>query len=214
MRSRMHIAATLPLAIVLIPTFWFAACSSSVLAGFTYGVLKSISVTPSSVTLTKGSSQQFVATGTYSSGATLNLTKSVIWSSSNTTVGTISKSGLAAAKGAGSATIKATFGRYTGSAILNVTGATSAVPRLYLRHAGIDRTYLWRHAAVCSYGYLQRRLDEEPDQFGGVEFEQPICGYHFQLRSRHCQEAREPRQFEPLPARSRARRHWRWRAQR
>lgn len=86
--------------------------------------LVSISVTPSSVSIAVGATQQFTATGTYSNGSTQNLTESVTWSSSNTSVATIASTGLATAKSAGSTTIQAASGTVAGSTTLSVTGST------------------------------------------------------------------------------------------
>jgi len=69
--------------------------------------LTSIALSPSTVSLSVGQTQQFKATGTYSDGSTQDLTGSVGWSSSNTAVLAISNSGLATAKATGSATVTA-----------------------------------------------------------------------------------------------------------
>ena len=60
--------------------------------------LMSIAVTPANPTIPTGGTQQFTATGTYSDQSTQNITTQVTWSSSNTSVATISNSGLATAK--------------------------------------------------------------------------------------------------------------------
>jgi hypothetical protein len=72
-----------------------------------------------------GYNQQFIATGTFSDNSTQDITTSVTWSSSNTSVATISNTagsnGLAAAVGSGSATITATSGSIFGSTTVIVT---------------------------------------------------------------------------------------------
>src|SRR6266478_2744557 len=83
--------------------------------------LSSIAVTPGNPSIPKGTTQQFTATGTYSDGSTQNLTSTVAWSSSNTTVATINSTGLATAVGAGSTTIQASSGSISGSTTLTVT---------------------------------------------------------------------------------------------
>jgi len=85
--------------------------------------LVSIAVTPMNVSIAKGTTQQYLATGTYSDGSTLNLTGSVIWSSMNASVATIAASGLAAGAGTGSTTIMAVSGTITGMTGLTVTPA-------------------------------------------------------------------------------------------
>ncbi|MGA8764282.1 MAG: Ig-like domain-containing protein, partial [Candidatus Sulfotelmatobacter sp.] len=86
----------------------------------TPAVLTSISITPGSASIAKGTSQQFTATGTYSDGSTQNLSSAVNWSSSLTTVATIGTSGLATGAAIGSATITATSGLISASASLSV----------------------------------------------------------------------------------------------
>jgi hypothetical protein len=85
--------------------------------------LVSIAVIPANPSIRKGTTQQFMATGSYSDGSTQSLTNSVTWSSSNTSVATISGTGLATAAGTGSSTIQAASGSITGSTTLNVTAA-------------------------------------------------------------------------------------------
>src|ERR1700733_5279889 len=83
--------------------------------------LVSIAVTPASPAIGKGATQQFTATGTYSDGTQQNLTSSVSWTSSSTTVATITSGGLATGVGAGSTTIQASSGSISGSTTLTVT---------------------------------------------------------------------------------------------
>src|SRR5208282_66488 len=72
-----------------------------------------------------GASEPFVATGNFTSGSPQNLTASVTWSSSATTVATISNAsgsqGLASSVGPGMTTIAATLNSITGSTTLTVT---------------------------------------------------------------------------------------------
>jgi len=86
-------------------------------------VLSSITVTPANPSIAKGGTQQFTATGRYSDGSTQNLTNSVTWSSSNTSVATVNSTGLASGVGNGSSTIQASLGSVIGSTTLNVTAA-------------------------------------------------------------------------------------------
>jgi hypothetical protein len=84
--------------------------------------LVSISVTPANPTITVGMAQQFTATGSYSDNSTQNLTSSVTWSSSPSSIATIATTGMATAVAAGSTTITATSGAVTGSTPLTVVG--------------------------------------------------------------------------------------------
>ena len=87
--------------------------------------LVSIAVAPANPSIAKGKTQQFTATGTYSNSSTQNLTGSVTWTSSGTTVATIATGGLATGVGTGSTTIQATSGSISGS-----TGLTVIPPAL------------------------------------------------------------------------------------
>ncbi len=88
-------------------------------------VLASITITPNPATVTYGSSVQFVATGTYTDGTTANISSLVSWSSSATSIATVSASGLASGVGLGTAAIMATSGTMTGTASLRVNKAAS-----------------------------------------------------------------------------------------
>jgi Bacterial Ig-like domain (group 2)/Abnormal spindle-like microcephaly-assoc'd, ASPM-SPD-2-Hydin len=109
----------------------FFGTQLSILAGTGVAVtLTSVTITPANPSVTKGSTQQFTATGTYSNGTTANVTSSATWSSSKTTVATLSTAtkGLATAVAAGTSTISATVGSgsaaKTGSTVLSVPAAT------------------------------------------------------------------------------------------
>ena len=85
--------------------------------------LESIAITPATSTLSLGATQQFVATGTFSDGSTLQLA-SVTWSSSDPTVAQMtndaSNHGVGLAIAAGTVTITASAGSVSGSATLTV----------------------------------------------------------------------------------------------
>ncbi|NQE53422.1 Tk-subtilisin [ANME-1 cluster archaeon GoMg3.2] len=83
--------------------------------------LKSIAVTPETASIPKGLTQQYMATGTYSDDSTANITSSVAWESSDTTVATIDSKGLATGVGEGSTEITATLGLIRDTAALTVT---------------------------------------------------------------------------------------------
>src|SRR5262249_14250905 len=96
----------------------------------TDAVLVSIEVTPPDPSIAKGTSQQFIATGTYSDSSTQNLTNQVVWASSAMNVATISNSawskGLASTSIStvtGMTTISATLGAFVGMTTLTVTDA-------------------------------------------------------------------------------------------
>src|SRR5512143_104151 len=91
-------------------------------------VLISIDVEPAISSLLTGSTEQFIANGTYSNNSKTNLTSSVTWTSSPD-VATIDSNGLATAVStATTATtmIMSRSGNATGSAVLTVTGVSGA----------------------------------------------------------------------------------------
>ena len=94
----------------------------------TPAALVSIAVIPANSSIANGTAQQFAATGTYTDNSTQPLTTSVNWSSSDTTVASISNAssskGLASSAGQGTATITASSGTVSGSTGLTVTAAT------------------------------------------------------------------------------------------
>jgi Bacterial Ig-like domain (group 2)/Abnormal spindle-like microcephaly-assoc'd, ASPM-SPD-2-Hydin/Galactose oxidase, central domain/Kelch motif len=85
--------------------------------------LVSITVTPTASTVSVGTTQQFIATGTFSDNSTQVL-QSVIWSSSNASVAAISNDasnhGTALALASGTSTITASAGPISGSTALSV----------------------------------------------------------------------------------------------
>jgi uncharacterized protein YjdB len=94
----------------------------------TEATLESIDITPAAASIANGTTQQFMATGTYTDSTTQDLTASVSWSSSDTDAATISNAdgseGLASGASQGQTTITATQGGISGTATLNVTAAT------------------------------------------------------------------------------------------
>jgi uncharacterized protein YjdB len=88
------------------------------------GTLQSIAITPATVTVNAGGTQQFTATGTFSDGSSQDITLNTHWSSSSASVATIANApsvgGLARCIAAGTSTIGANSGGTTGSAVLTV----------------------------------------------------------------------------------------------
>ena len=85
--------------------------------------LVSIAVTPASSTIAHGTAQQFIATGSYDDGSTLDITSLATWSTSDENVASINYWGYlgrAFGKNRGTTTISATKGLVAGSTDLNV----------------------------------------------------------------------------------------------
>jgi YVTN family beta-propeller protein len=93
----------------------------------TPAALVSIALIPADPSIANGTKQQFAATGTYTDTSTHDVTAAVTWSSSDTTVATISNAsgsnGLASSIAQGTATITAVLGAVSGSTGLTVTPA-------------------------------------------------------------------------------------------
>lgn len=95
----------------------------------TSATLSSISITPVSSTVVAGLTRQFTATGLYSDGSTLDISRSVIWASSNIQLATLNangntNSGLVTGLAPGDAQIRATLDGKLGTASLTVTNAS------------------------------------------------------------------------------------------
>ena len=108
----------------LILSSLFSACGSGSLApgvASSSQSLQSIQVAPSKPSLALGQDQQFTAIGHYGDGSSKDITGSVVWATSNTSVATISASGFATSSATGSATISATLSGVTGFGTLTVT---------------------------------------------------------------------------------------------
>jgi uncharacterized protein YjdB len=85
----------------------------------------SIAITPQNPTLAAGQSQQLTATATYSDGSTEDLTSTVTWASSNSTVATVSPTGNVIVAQTGTANISATYGGVSASATITGTAAVA-----------------------------------------------------------------------------------------
>lgn len=84
--------------------------------------VSSLAVIPSSQSVSSpGQTGQFIAIGTTSSGATVNLTNQVAWNSSSAQIATINSAGLATAVGQGSATITALYTNANGGSTVTAT---------------------------------------------------------------------------------------------
>ena len=93
--------------------------------------LVSIAVTPTSPSLSQGSSLQFTATGTFSDKSTQNITASAAWTSSNSSVATIgASSGLAKGVSTGSSQVNAAQGGISSPAATLTVSATAVAPTI------------------------------------------------------------------------------------
>jgi uncharacterized protein YjdB len=103
--------------------------------------VSSVAVTPATVQIAKGTSQQFVAIATYTDGTTSTVTTDAgtVWNSSNEGAATVATTtGLAASVAEGSTVIRATFGGQSGIANLTVTNAN--LSSITIEATGYDYT--------------------------------------------------------------------------
>ena len=96
-------------------------------AGMCKPQLQSIAVSPASPNLAPGLSLQFGAAGMYSDSSTHDLTTSATWSTSNSTIATVSASGMGTAVASGSTTVSAALGSLNGSSSLNVAQSLTSI---------------------------------------------------------------------------------------
>jgi trimeric autotransporter adhesin len=106
----------------------FGGVSGSTTLSVTAAVLVSLGVTPTNSTIAKGLKSQFTAIGTYTDNSTQVLTTQVAWTSSDSTLATVSNAsgydGLATGLAPGSVTVTAILGGVSASTTLIVTPAT------------------------------------------------------------------------------------------
>ena len=98
--------------------------SGQVTVHTTPAVLQSITVLQANLSIPVGLTRQMDAWGNDSDGGTRDLTATVVWSSDNTSVATVTGSGLVSAVSAGTAHIIATSGSISGNTAMTVTSAT------------------------------------------------------------------------------------------
>jgi PKD repeat protein len=102
-----------------------ASLTGSTSLSVTPATLVSIAVTPASTSIAAGAKIQFKASGTFSDNSTQDLTSTVTWISSNTSVATVGATGLATGVTSGqTTTISANDASVIGSTSLSVTAPT------------------------------------------------------------------------------------------
>lgn len=88
------------------------------------GSVASIAVIPGAQTVTSpGQTTQFLAIGTTTAGATLNLTNQVVWTSSTTQIATVGATGLATGISQGTTAITALYSNGSGGSVVSASGA-------------------------------------------------------------------------------------------
>ena len=145
-----------------------SACGTARPASESYGPLKAITVTPPGPSVIAGDSQQFGALATYSDGSTQDITKSVAWSSSSTSVASVSSAGLALSLAAGNATITASQSNVSGTAPLTVL-PNPDFDGVLTQHNDLSRSGLNRYETILTPSTVN------VNSFGKL-FAQPVDG--------------------------------------
>jgi len=131
----------------------------------------SLVVTPTSVNLVVGGTEQFTATATYANGTTGNVTTSATWSSGNTSVVTVNSSGFAIAVGAGPATsVTASFAGFDSSATVNVSQSLGSGANIPMFHVDQNRSGTNPNETILTPANVT------PQSFGKL-FSQLVDGY-------------------------------------
>jgi uncharacterized protein YjdB len=131
--------------------------SATLTVGTAGSNLSSLTLTPSSPSIPINTTQQLIATGSYSDGSTRDLTALVTWTSSSVANATVDVSGLVKGIAAGSASITATLGSVSQSTTVAVTAPTitsiSVTPEDLTLPIGIAEQYT--ASAIYSDGSIQ-----------------------------------------------------------
>ncbi len=93
-----------------------SACSTVHITG--------LALTPASSTIAKGTMVQLTATETFSDNTTQDVTNNASWTSSDTSIATVSSSGLVTGVSPGTVTVTATSAGFSGTATVTVTAAS------------------------------------------------------------------------------------------
>jgi uncharacterized protein YjdB len=117
----------------------------------TPAVISSIAVTPGSVTIPAGTTQQFTAMATFTDSSIQDVSSLATWSSSSGSVATVSSSGLAAAVSVGSSTMTATLGSSSGTGALTVGSAVLQSITLSPQNATMGKGTTLQFTATGNY---------------------------------------------------------------
>ncbi|MGH9675670.1 MAG: Ig-like domain-containing protein, partial [Candidatus Acidiferrum sp.] len=131
MLSIRHLARWVFALACAISAFSLISCASSQGSSGSPRVLTSIAVAAPALSITKGSAQQFTATGSFSDGSMQNITTAAPWASSDTSVATIQpNTGLATGVGPGSSHITASLNGIVSPFVTLMVTAPGAAPEL------------------------------------------------------------------------------------
>lgn len=117
----------------------------------TGAVLTSIAIDQTNPSLAKGTNTNLTATATFSDGTTQNITDFANWTSSDTSIATISTTGLATTGSEGDTTISITYNGQTASTTLTTTAAALVSIQVTPASASIAKGYSQQYAATGIY---------------------------------------------------------------
>jgi len=120
-------------------------------------ILTTITLSPPSVTLSPGSIQTFIATCKDQNGNTMTC-PALIWSSDNTSIGTITQTGVFTAVAGGTTMVRATSGTVVGTASVTVTTVTPILTSITISPS----------TTSVAPGDTKTFTATPKDQFGGV----------------------------------------------
>ena len=101
--------------------------------------LTAIQLSPPTVGLAKGLTQQLAATGAWSDGTTQDVTAQVAWTSSDPAVASVSAAGLVKGEAVGSTAVNASLGAITGAATVTVSAPIVVSIAVAPGTAGVQR---------------------------------------------------------------------------
>lgn len=114
--------------------------------------LTGISIAPTIPSAPKGAPVRFTATGSYSDGIARDVSGSVIWASTNSSVATINASGVASSMAQGTTTVTASAGGFTSnSATLTVTAPELSAISINPASANVPKWLTTRFTATGTY---------------------------------------------------------------
>lgn len=132
-------------------TISYNGLSKSLPITITTAVITELQVTPIVGSKVKGASQSFYATGTLDSGETIDLTESVVWSSSSEGTLSIDADGVASLVESGSVTVSASYAGLTSSVNFTVTSKTISSLALSFSAASISTSVTAEATCIAHY---------------------------------------------------------------
>lgn len=129
----------------------FSGMTASASLQVTSASLSSITISPYLPTVPVGGFQQFTATGTFTDGSSQDLTNGVVWGSDNSSVASITSSGMATGVAAGAANLSACVGSVCDSTSVRIIPATVVSIQVLPGSASIAAGTSQQFTAIATY---------------------------------------------------------------